>query len=52
MQLGKRISAPVLYKYYNAILNYNLSFANLEKEIGVPIKFSEDMIINISPSEI
>lgn len=38
--------------FYNAILNYNLSFANLEKEIGVPIKFSEDMIINISPSEI
>lgn len=38
--------------FYNAILNYNLSFANLEKEIGVPIKFSENMIINITPSEL
>ena len=38
--------------FYNAILNYNLSFANLEKEIGVPIKFSEDMIINISQTEL
>ena len=33
--------------FYNSILNYNLSFANLEKEIGVPIKFSDDMIINV-----
>ncbi len=38
--------------FYNAILNYNLAFANLEKEIGVPIKFSENMIIKISPSEL
>lgn len=38
--------------FYNAILNYNLSFANLEREIGLPIKFSEDLIINISPSEL
>lgn len=38
--------------FYNAILNYNISFANLEKEIGVPIKFSDDLIIKISPSEL
>ena len=38
--------------FYNAILNYNLSFANLEKEIGIPIKFSDDLIINISPTEL
>ena len=38
--------------FYNAILNYNLSFANLEREIGVPIKFSEDMIINVQQSEL
>lgn len=36
--------------FYNAILNYNLSFANLEKEIGVPIQFSDAMIIEL-PSE-
>lgn len=34
--------------FYNSILNYNLAFANLEKEIGTPIKFSQDKIINIS----
>ena len=33
--------------FYNSILNYNLSFANLEKEIGTPIKFSKDMIIDV-----
>ena len=33
--------------FYNSILNYNISFANLEKEIGIPIKFSEDTIINV-----
>lgn len=38
--------------FYNAILNYNLSFANLEKEIGVPIKFSQDLIIDLTPSEL
>ena len=38
--------------FYNAILNYNLSFANLEKEIGVPLKFSEKMILDIHPSEL
>ena len=31
--------------FYNAVLNYNLSYANLEKEIGVPVKFSDDIII-------
>ena len=38
--------------FYNAILNYNLSFANLEKEIGTPIKFSDDLIIKLTPDEI
>lgn len=38
--------------FYNAILNYNLSFANLEKEIGVPIKYTEDVIIDLSQTEL
>ena len=38
--------------FYNAILNYNLSFANLEKEIGIPINFSEELIIDIYPDEL
>ena len=38
--------------FYNSILNYNLSFANLEKEIGVPIKFSNDLIIELPQDEI
>ena len=36
---------------YNSILNYNLSFANLEKEVGVPLEFSKDLIIELSPEE-
>ena len=38
--------------FYNTILNYNLSFANLEKEIGGPIKFSEDLILETPLSEL
>ena len=38
--------------FYNTILNYNLSFANLEKEIGVPIEFSDDMIIKLPIDDI
>ena len=36
--------------FYNALLNYNLAFANLEKEIGVPIEFSDELILKL-PSE-
>ena len=34
--------------FYNALLNYNVSAANLEKEIGIPLKFSEEKIIELS----
>ena len=37
--------------FYNAILNYNLSFANLEKEIGVPIQFADALIIELPSQE-
>lgn len=38
--------------FYNALLNYNVAFANLEKEIGVPIGFSDEMILKITPEEL
>ena len=38
--------------FYNSLLNYNLAFANLEKEIGVPIEFSDDMILEITPADL
>ena len=38
--------------FYNAMLNYNVSFANLEKEIGVPIDFSDEMILEITPEDL
>jgi len=37
--------------FYNSILNYDLAFANLEKEVGVPLKFSNDLIIDLSQDE-
>ena len=38
--------------FYNSVLNYDLSFANLEKEVGVPLNFSDDLIIDLSSYEI
>ncbi len=37
--------------FYNAMLNYNVSFANLEKEVGVPLDFSDEMILDVPPEE-
>ena len=33
--------------FYNAMLNYNVAAASLEKEIGLPIKFSDELILDI-----
>jgi len=33
--------------FYNTMLNYNVSLANLEKEIGVPIVMSDNKILEI-----
>ena len=38
--------------FYNALLNYNIAFANLEKEVGVPIEFSDELILDLSAEEI
>ena len=38
--------------FYNALLNYNLSFANLEKEVGIPIYFSDEMILTLTPEDL
>ena len=38
--------------FYNSILNYNTTAANLEREIGVPLKFQEDKIIDITKDDL
>jgi len=38
--------------FYNSLLNYNLAFANLEKEIGVPIEFADELILKITPDDL
>lgn len=34
--------------FYNAILNYNVTAANLEQEIGIPLKQIEEKVIDIT----
>ena len=34
--------------FYNAMLNYNVAAASLEREIGIPIEFSDELILDIS----
>ena len=38
--------------FYNAMLNYNVSAASLEKEIGIPITFSDKEIIEIKAEDL
>lgn len=38
--------------FYNAILNYNTTAANLEREIGVPLKFNNDKIIDVTKDDL
>ena len=37
---------------YNAMLDYNTTAANLEKEIGLPLKIKEEKVINITPEDL
>lgn len=38
--------------FYNALLNYNVSAANLEKEIGIPLNLSDSKVIELSPDDL
>ena len=38
--------------FYNAMLNYNTTAANLEREIGVPLQFTEDKIIDVTKDDL
>lgn len=38
--------------FYNSLLNYNIAFANLEREVGVPIEYSEELILKITPEDL
>ena len=37
--------------FYNAMLDYNVTAASLEKETGAPLKPSENNILNIPPED-
>ena len=38
--------------FYNAILNYNNTAANLEKEIGIPLKQKSEKVIDINQEDL
>ena len=38
--------------FYNAILNYNVIAANLEQEIGIPLKQAEEKVIDITREDL
>lgn len=38
--------------FYNAMLNYNTTAANLEKEIGIPLKFKDNKVIDIKEEDL
>ena len=38
--------------FYNAILNYNVTAANLEQEIGIPLKQIEEKVIDITKEDL
>ena len=38
--------------FYNAILNYNVTAANLEQEIGIPLKQAEEKVIDITREDL
>ena len=38
--------------FYNAILNYNVTAANLEQEIGVPLVQIEEKVIDITSEDL
>lgn len=38
--------------FYNSILNYNVTAANLEKEIGVPIAITQEKVLDISKEDL
>ena len=38
--------------FYNAMLNYNTKAANLEKEIGVPLKLKDEKVLDIKEEDL
>ena len=38
--------------FYNAILNYNTTAANLERQIGTPLEFEEEKIIDVTEDDL
>ena len=38
--------------FYNSMLNYNTIAASLEKEIGIPLVFSDELILKITEEDL
>ncbi len=38
--------------FYNAVLNYNTTAANLEKEIGLPLKLKEEKVLDVNKEDL
>ncbi|MBP3820588.1 TolC family protein [bacterium] len=38
--------------FYNAMLNYNTTAANLEREIGIPLKLSDEKVLDITNEDL
>ena len=38
--------------FYNAMLNYNTTAANLEKEIGIPLKLKEEKVLDVKSEDL
>ena len=38
--------------FYDSLLNYNTTAASLEKEIGIPLMYSEEKILELTPDDI
>ena len=38
--------------FYNSVLNYNVTAAGLEREIGIPLKFKEEKVLEFSQDDL
>lgn len=52
IRLSKIMGIPSRLDFYNAILNYNVTAANLEQEIGIPLKQAEEKVIDITREDL
>jgi outer membrane protein TolC len=49
---GEKTYLNARLDFYNAILNYNVTAANLEQEIGIPLKQTDEKVIDIKREDL